>query len=179
MQETRVAKVYATALIRLGDELEIDVASELTKFNDIIAQSNDLENLLFLDLFTVQEKKDVFLKLAEKSKMSKLLENYILFLLEERRMNIFPMIWKEVIVMDDHKKGFIRGVIEGTEVSIDEANKSELMKYLEAKLKVKPHLEYQQNDKITAGYKVTVGDMQLDASADEKLKRFKDTVLEK
>lgn len=177
MQESKVAKAYASSLIQLGKDLNIDVAKELMDLNELIASSNNLENILFLDLFSVGEKKDVFIKISEKAKFSKLIENYTLFLLEERRMNLFPLIYKEVIVLDDHSKGFMRGTIEGAEETISEENMTKLKSYVEKELNSEVQLDYKSTEVVTAGYKVTVGDFQLDASIDNQLKKFKEFIL--
>jgi F-type H+-transporting ATPase subunit delta len=88
-----------------------------------------------------------------------------------------PMIFKNVIVIDDHKKGFLRGTIEGSEENIPEDIKNKLKSYLQQKLGREPILEYKQSSSVSAGYKVTVEDLQLDASLENQLEKFKDSVL--
>ena len=87
------------------------------------------------------------------------------------------MIIKEVIVMDDARKGFIRGTIEGTDVQIDQAFKTKIENFIKEKIGRVPHLDYVQNPNLTAGYKVTVEDLQLDASLDNQLEQFKQSIL--
>ena len=49
--------------------------------------------------------------------------------------------------------------------------------YLKGKINKDCKLDYVKNGKITAGYRVTVEDLQLDASLDNQLNKFKETVL--
>ena len=177
MKELIVAKSYAQAIIKLGDEKGVDVADEFTRLNVVINESNALENLMFLDVFTVEEKNDVLSIVSEKLKLSPIVKNFVLFLLQEKRIHIFPLIFKEIIVLDDHKRGFLRGKIEGTDEKIADEVKVKIKNYIEKRTGQKTSLDYCQNENVTAGYKVTVEDLQLDASLDNQLNKFKETVL--
>ena len=178
MKDKNIAKVYAQTFIELGKENKVDVAKELTTLTETINASNDLENVLFLDVFTNEEKSDVFTIIAEKISLSQIMVSAIKYLIEEKRINLLPLIIKEVIVIDDAEKGFLKGTVEGSEDSISDAYKEKLVNVLKKELgNVNPVLEYVKNPEITAGYKVTVGDYQVDATVDNQLRSFKDSVL--
>lgn len=177
MNEQQIAKAYAKSLIELADEKNLDIADELITFNDMIRQSNDLETLMFLDVFTIEEKKSVVCEVIEKLELSQLLKHFVEYLMDEKRIGIFPLIFKEVIVIDDHKKGFLRGVIEGSETEVSDEVKAKLVAHLEGKLGTQTKLEYEQNKSISAGFRVTVGDLQLDASVDNQLTKLKETII--
>ena len=51
MKEQNTARIYAKSFLELGKDNNINIAEELTKFNEVINSSNDLENVLFLDVF--------------------------------------------------------------------------------------------------------------------------------
>ncbi len=179
MKNKNIAKVYAQTFIELGKENKVDVAKELISFTELINSSNDLENVLFLDVFTNEEKKSVFDAIAEKTKLSKVLVSAINYLIAEKRISLLPLIIKEVIVIDDDEKGFMKGVIEGPGSEISDAHKQKLMTILKKELgDTTPSLEYKVNEEITAGYRVTVGDLQLDATVDNQLRSFRSSVLE-
>ena len=180
MKEKIIAKVYANTFTELGKEHNVDIAKELSSLSETIAASNDLENVLFLDIFTNDEKSDIFKKIAEKLSLSQILVAAVLYLIEEKRIGLFPMIFKEIIVADDEAKGFMRGTIEGRTDEISEDLKAKLLARLETELRGKKAiLEYAKNDDITSGNKVTIGDFQLDATVDSQLESFKDSVLGK
>lgn len=177
MKEQAVAKVYAKALLELGDEAKISIADELTKLTEVINASNELENVLFLEVFTTDEKQAVFADIAKKLSLSPITSETIKFLIDEKRVGILPLIVKEVIVIDDERKGFIKGTIEGNAENIDDATKNKIVSFLKAKLGREPKLEFKKNANMTAGFKVTVEDLQLDASLDNQLEQFKNSVL--
>lgn len=177
MKEQAVAKVYAKSLLELGDERKVKIADELTLLTEAINKSNDLENVLFLDVFTGEEKKAVFSEVAKKLNLSKETTETVKFLVDEKRIGILPMIFKEIIVIDDERKGFIKGSIEGNGDHIDPAFKSKIDAFIKSKLGKTPNLDYVQNNNVSAGYKVTVGDLQLDASLDNQLEQFKQSII--
>jgi F-type H+-transporting ATPase subunit delta len=177
MKDQSVAKVYAKSLLELGDERKVNIAEELTNLTEVINKSNELENIMFLELFTLEEKKNVFVEIAKKLTLSDITTETIKFLIDEKRIGILPLIIKEVIVMDDERRGFLKGTIEGTNAQIDPAFKAKIESFLKQKLGREPHLDYVQNSNLSAGYKVTVEDLQLDASLDNQLEQFKQSIL--
>lgn len=177
MKEQNTAKVYASSFIQLAKEKNVDLASELTKLTEVINASNDLENVFFLDVFTVEEKLNVFKAISEKINLSAVVVASINYLINEKRIGLLPLIFKEVIVIDDHEKGFLRGVIEGADATISDDYKNKIVSVVKQKLGKEAQFEYKQSEKVTAGYKITVEDMQLDASLDAQLMDFKKSIL--
>ena len=177
MKESMISKAYAQALIQLGEEKNINVADELTKLTEVINSSNDLENVLFVDVFTVDEKMAVLLDVMKQLKLSMVSTNFMSFLINEKRIHLFPLIFKEVIVVDDYKRGFLCGIVEGFEDSANERLVEKIRSYLCEKMGIEIRLDYRKNSNITAGYRATVEDLQLDATLENQLNQFKDTVL--
>lgn len=178
MKEQNIAKVYADSFLRLGKENGVNIAEEMTLLTETINSSNELENLLFLDIFTTEEKLGVFEEVAKKLNLSSLLISAVKYLTEQKRIGLFPMIFKEIIVRDDQEKGFLRGEIAGSANDITEDHKQKLLaslqKYIGDK---KPILTYKKDENVTAGYKVTIEDLQLDATLDNELKHFKESII--
>lgn len=177
MSDNKVAKAYARASMELGKKADIDVASELTNFQKIVNSSNELENVLFLDIFTFEERKAILGDIFEKSTFSELIKNFIYFVLEAKRIHLLPVIYKEVMVIDDLNKGFLGAVIEGKEEAISSDLVNRLTKYVEKKIGVTPKFTYKQNKSLSAGNKVTAGDLQLDTTIDHQLDLLKDSIL--
>lgn len=177
MKEQIIAKAYAQSIVELGEELKQDLVGELTKLTEVINKSNDLEIVLFLDVFTPEEKWSVLSQVISKMGLSQVTGNFMNFLIQEKRIGLMPMIFKNIIVIDDHKKGFLRGTIEGSEDSISPDVKEKLKSYLQKKLGREAILEYKKSGGVSAGYRVTVEDLQLDASLENQLEKFKESVL--
>jgi F-type H+-transporting ATPase subunit delta len=178
MKDKIIAKVYAASLYELGKEQDINVVEDLTKLTEVINASNDLENVLFLEVFTTEEKLDVFSDFSKKLNLSSLVSNTVKFLIQEKRLNVLPLIFMELIVIDDAAKGFLRGSIEGSEDSIDDAAVAKIKDFLKNKLGKEAILDYKKNEKISAGYRITVEDFQIDASLENQFEQLKNTILE-
>ncbi len=177
MKESIVAKAYAKSIYALGEEQNVDVTSELTKLTEVINENNDLETVMFMDVFTIEEKQAVIGDVLAKLGTASLVKNVIGFLMEEQRIGLLPIIFKELVVIDDHKKGFIRGVIEGSEDEASPEVADKIVAYLTDKIGSKPVLTYKKNENLTAGYRVTVEDLQLDATIDNQLNKLKSEIL--
>lgn len=177
MKELIVAKAYAQAIVDLGIETKTNVADEMTKLQEAINSSNDLENVLFLEVFTVEEKQSVFNDIAKKLHLSAHATSFVNYLIDSKRLNLFPVIYKEIIMLDDHEKGFIRGTIEGADKDIDSKQLEDIKAFIKTKLKRNPELKYVQNKDLTAGYKIRVEDFQVDATIDNQLEQFKNTII--
>jgi F-type H+-transporting ATPase subunit delta len=177
MKEQNISKAYAHSIVELAAELKLDLVKELTTLTEVINKNNDLETLLFLEVFTAEEKLGVLNDVMKKLGLSQITMNFMQFLILEKRIGLMPVIFKDVIVLDDHNKGFLRGTIEGSEEAIPADIKEKLKSYLKTKLGREPILEYKKSNNVSAGYRVTVEDLQLDASLENQLEKFKDSVL--
>ena len=124
MKEQIISKAYAQSLVELSEELKLDLAKELTTLTESINSNNNFETLLFLDVFTNEEKWSVLEIVTSKLGLSGVMKNFLHFLIQEKRIGLLPMIFKDVIVIDDHKKGFLRGVIEGREEQLSDEVKN-------------------------------------------------------
>lgn len=177
MKEKIIAKAYAKSLVELGSELKVDVADQLTKLNVVINENNDLETVMFLDVFTIEEKMNVLSDVMSKLSLAPIVQNFVKFMIQEKRNQLFPLVFKEVVVLDDEAKGFLRGTIEGAGNDVDPAFQEKMHKFLSDKIGKKTQLAYVKNTNLTAGYRVTVEDFMLDASLDNQLNKFKSSVL--
>ena len=92
MKELSIAKVYAKSFLELGDEKKIKLADEMIKLTEVINKSNDLENVLFLEVFTLEEKKSIFSEVAKKLSLSQLSVEAITYLIDEKRIGLLPLI---------------------------------------------------------------------------------------
>lgn len=167
---------YAKVFYQLGKEKKVDICGELGLLTETINGSNHLENVLFLNIFTEEEKISVLNDILKKLKTSELLNQLCAFLIREKRISYLPMIYKELVIIDDDEQGFIRGVLEGREAKADKEFETQLLALLKKFVSKKIVLKYQTNKKLKAGYRVTLGDLQLDATLDEQLKRFQKSV---
>ena len=175
--KSQIAKAYAGAITQIANESGINLSNEITTFSELIASSNDLENLLYLDVFTSEERMEVLSNIFGKVDFSDVFKNFINFLITEKRFDIFNLVFKEVILREDFKMGFVTGMVEGCDDEPNEDLVNQIKGYLESKIGLKTKIKYVKNENITAGYKATVGDLQIDATLENQLKKFKEEVI--
>ena len=177
MNDSKVSRSYALALLEIGSENNIDVKTQLDSFWELIRTSNELESLLFMDVFTVDERVNVLKSIFEKLSVNELIKNFLMFLVENKRIGLLPSIYTFVTLEKDLSDGFITGVVEGNEEKPDSGVIEKLKAHLEKELKQIAKLEYKQNKNITAGYKITCGDLQLDATLENQFDRLRKNIL--
>ncbi len=172
-----LAKIYGNSISKMGKDANVKVSQELHRFQSLILENNDLENLLYLDIFSTLEKMEVVTELFKKFELSPLIKSFIYFLIEEKRISLFPFIYKEITILEDHEMGFLRGFIEGPHSSISENDRAIIENYLKEKLSSKLKLEYIQNADLIGGYKIKVDDLFLDATIDRQFDELKHSIL--
>jgi F-type H+-transporting ATPase subunit delta len=177
MKDVVTAKAYAKALLQMSQEGKSTLVEEIVQLTELINKSNQLENVLFLEIFTVEEKKGVFAEIAKKAALSPVLVTVVNYIIEEKRLNLLPLITKELVIADDDRRGFLKGTIEGAGSEVDPKLAEQIGAFLKKRLGHEAHMHYVQNPNISAGYRVTVDDLQLDASLDNQLEQFKKSVI--
>ena len=173
MQYNTVSRAYAKSLYQLGEEQGVAVTKQLTTLNEAINANNHFENVLFMDVFTIDEKIGVVEAVIQRLGLHQLVKSFLTFLIREKRVHLFPVIFKDLVCIDDHEKGFLRGILEGSDEKMEPAFLKKIKSYLEKELNKKIHLEYKRQPEILAGCRVTVEDFQIDASLDKQLDRLK------
>lgn len=178
MKNSIIAKTYAQAVVQLSQDQNCPIFAEVSGFIELLNNSSDLENVLFLNVFMLEEKKQVLEDLFKSLKLHVVTQNFLAFLLNENRLSLLPQIYKELIVIEDASKGFMAVTVEGSQESLDQAARDSIEKYLLEKLQLKSNITYKKNNNISAGYKVVAGDNLLDATLKTQLNNFKNTFFE-
>ena len=176
MRNNIVSKAYAKSLYELGKEQNVPVTEQLTTLNEVINANNNFENVLFMDVFTMDEKISVVEAIVLRLNLDQLIKSFVIFLIGEKRIHLFPIIFKDIVCIDDHEKGFLRGILEGSEEKMNPLFQKKVKSYLEKKLNKKVHLEYEQREGVLAGCRATVEDFQIDVSLDRQLDRLNNRV---
>ena len=101
MNNNTIGRSYALALLDIGKEKSIDIKPQLDSFWELVRTSSDLEALLFMDVFTVDERKEVLESVFEKLKLDDLIKNFLMFLVEAKRISLFPSIYTSVTMEKD------------------------------------------------------------------------------
>ena len=177
MKNETISRSYALALLEISKETGVDVKTDLDKVWNLIRESAEFESLLFMDVFSVEERKSILELVFEKLQLNKLTTNFIYFLIENKRFSLFPSIYTSLTMEKDFADGFITGIVEGSDENPDSEVIEKLKTHIEKELKQIAKLDYKQNMNITTGYKITCGDLQLDATLENQFDRLRKDIL--
>ena len=147
MKEQTSAWPYARALFTLSQKLRFNALRDITVFMEALNQCDNLRNLLFLDIFTIEEKRAVFSDIAKKLSLNETVKKFIDFLLEQKRISLLPVVCKEISVLDGESRGVLKGVLEGNLASVPARDMKNMEKALKGHLNKVVELTYKQTKK--------------------------------
>ena len=168
-----LAKRYASALVDVALEQgnAPQVKKELATFVDLLAQSADLRNFLASPAIARSAKQAAIGKLLDRLGASRTLVNFLLVVVENRRVLLLPRIQKafEELLHDR------LGVAEAQVTSVEELSapeKAELTGVLERLTGKKVEARYELDPSLIGGAVVRIGSTIYDGSVREQLKRL-------
>lgn len=177
MKKEQAAQSYAYSLIELGESTKVKIDKDFDRFNQYLGESDELHSLLFLPIFTIEEKNDVLKDIFKKASLSPLFQHFIFFLIGEKRFHLIPLIYREVKTILGKKSGHIKGIIESSHKDLDSEVGKLFKKYIKSKINLDVDFEHKTNPSVSAGYRVTVEDLQLDTTLDYQLDMLKDSIV--
>ena len=74
------------------------MAQEISAVEKMLKREKKLANILLVDVFTIKERMKLVSDLANELKWSNLIKRFLLFLLQEKRFNLFFAIREEIAI---------------------------------------------------------------------------------
>ena len=176
MRGGSIAKRYVTALLSLAKaENKVEaIEQELSQLNQAMAQSSELRTTLETPLIRPELKKQSWLKVAEKLQIGPLLRNLVLTLIDQKRINLLPLMTLLYRDMADEQLGQVRVQITST-VPLG-AYQPRLEAALAKSLQRKVLLNVKVDPTLLGGFIVHVQDKIFDASLRNDLRRLQETI---
>lgn len=174
MASAGAARRYARALFGLArDAGELDaVRAELTAMAAVLEETPELRGALFRPLHPAAQRKAALAALAERLGASVMLQNFLQFLIDQRRLIDFATIHAEYERLADEASGRIRAeVISATPLA--EAQVQRLREVLARRsgrdVDVKPRVD----ESLLGGVVAKVGDLIFDGSLRTQLRQLR------
>ncbi len=170
---------YARALFEISNETkELDkVEEDVKKFLNLLSSSTEIKNFL-KDPTINKEVQNKFTNLvAEKIGFLKNLKNFLLLLIEKRRIFFIKKIFENFLKLCSKKRGEIKAsLISSKELSQKDLEEisSDLSKSIGKNLK----LNYEIDKQLIGGIKLQLGSFMIDTSIKNKLKKYEQAMLE-
>ena len=176
---TETSERYSRALFEVSienDEVK-KVEDDIKNFNTLYNSSSEIKNFLRNPTLTVDTQKNVINFLADKLDFSKNLKNFFLLLVEKRRIFFVKKIFERFLRLCSKKRGEVKAsLISSKELNQTELNKisEELSKTIGSTIK----FDYEVDEELIGGLKLQLGSFMIDTSIKNKLKKYKQAMLE-
>lgn len=160
----KVASRYAKAIFDFQSKAKAkDFLEELEKFSQLLSENKDLQQMVSSDLFSGEKQKDVVKDLTTKLKMSEATQRTLQVIAEGKRLNALPLILDRLnVLMLEAADVFPLKVDTAVSLSVDQREKIEnkFSKLLGRKVQA----NYNMDEKLIGGVRVTAGNRTFDGS---------------
>ena len=176
---TETSERYSRALFEVATEAnEIDkVETDIKNFQILFNSSFEVKNFIKNPTQSINTQNEVINILSDKLNFSKNLKNFLLLLIEKRRIFFIKKIFESFLRLCSKKRGEVKAsLVSSKELSQIELEKisQDLSKSMDSSIK----FDYKVNEKLIGGLKLQLGSFMIDTSIKNKLKKYEQTMLE-
>ena len=170
---------YALALFELAkDNSEIDIiTNNIDQLLEIYYSNKDFEFFVKNPTYSIDDQLLGVNKISEKLKFSKTFGNFLSVLVIKRRIFFLEKIIKNYKAICSKDKGETSAVLTSSKkLTSDELQNisNEISKFLGSKINFK----YKLDENLIGGLKMQIGSLMIDASIKNKIKKYKQMMLE-
>lgn len=176
MSESRVARVYATALYQAAEEAGRveQVRRDLGQFAEAIEASIELRQLLAAEEVSDSKKTEVLMDLTEGGE--ELMRNLLRLMVEKSREQEIQATYRAYVELVERAQGLVRVEVVSA-VPLSEALQKALRRKLESSLNKTVELILTVDEEILGGLRVRIGDQVADASVRHRLERLREVLI--
>ena len=176
---TETSERYSRALFEVCKESnEIEkVESDVNNFLLILNSSSDIENFIKDPTQNFDQNLGMVNLLSDKLKFSKNFKNFLLLLIEKKRIFFVKKIFESFIKLCQKKRGEIKVSL----ISSKDLTKSELetiSKDLSRAMGSNLQFDYKVDKELIGGLKLQLGSFMIDTSIKNRLNKYKQEMLE-
>ncbi len=171
---------YALALFELSQETnEVDRSIKgASKLLDIFKTNHEFQ--VFIKNPTYQEKvqRNILTDICTKIEINKNLFNFVMFLIVKRRIFFLNQILEKFLKISSRKSGKIEAELTSSK-KLSESELSVINTEISKTIGSKVNLSYQVDKSLISGIKLQVGSFLIDSSISNKLKKYKQIMVDK
>lgn len=173
-----VAKRYAKALIQIGQEegQYEQYGQELKAFWEVLRASIELQDVMENPIYDKDQKKALFQALNSNLNLSPTVINFILLLIDKRRVGYFGEIVRCYEKLADEVAGRIRARVISA-VALPEASTRVIQERLASLTGKEVIVSVQQDPALIGGVVTQIGDVIYDGSIRTQLETIKETLM--
>ena len=178
MIDLTVSRRYARALMMLGqdDGKFKEYGDELKTFTQLIEREPELKDALLNPVHSMEERKNLLLRVAELLSLSPMVSNFLKLLFDKLRLAALPGISEAYQHLADELENLKRARVKSA-VPLDEDMQKRLQKALEKMTKSNVVMEFEEDPNIIGGVVAMVGDLVLDGSVRTQLDDMRESLI--
>ena len=176
---TETSERYSRALFEVSKETkELEkVETDIKKFLELLSQSDEIRNFIKDPTQSINYQNNVIKVISKELGFSKNLINFFYLLIEKRRIFFINKISESFLRLCLKKRGELKASL----ISSKELSKSELDKIsieLSKSMGVSLKFDYKVDKELIGGLKLQLGSFMIDTSIQNKLKKYKQIMLD-
>lgn len=177
MRSSAAARRYARALFSLAreDGATDAVRAELTRLSALLEASPELHDALFRPLHPVAERRGVMRSVAEREGLSRNVQNFMLYLIDQRRIVDFDAIAVEYGRLADEAAGRLAAEVVSASPLRDD-QRERLRRALATRVGREVELEVKVDPALIGGAIAKVGGLVFDGSLRTQLTQLRDNL---
>ncbi len=177
MRSAAAARRYARALFGLAQEggAVDEIRGQLARMDELFAAESALRHALFRPLRPVAERRNVLRAIATRLGLADVVRNFLVFLIDQRRLVDFDAIRAEYEQLADAAAGRVKATVTAA-APLDDAQHDRLRRALAARTGREVELEVTVDSALIGGAVARVGNVVFDGSLKTQLSQLRDTL---
>ncbi len=170
---------YALALLELSVEnLEIDIIEKnILSLIELTKKNSYLSNFLKNPTHNIEIQKKIFSEISKIMSLNKTLSNFLLLIIQKRRIFYLDKILEKFIKLSSKKKGIIDAILISSK-ELSQSEKDLINKEVSNAVNSNLEFSFKLDKKLISGVKIQVGSLLIDTSLSNKLRKTKQAMLE-
>ncbi|MBS1518777.1 MAG: ATP synthase F1 subunit delta [Bacteroidetes bacterium] len=170
---SKAARRYTTALYSIAEETgkTADISKDVEFCLGLINSNRELE-LFFVSPVISKIKKTEAIKGIFGGRISELIMNFLLIIVDRRRESLVKDIFTDYLNLQKQKQGIVDVHVK-TSVELNQQEKENMKKSIEAYTKLKSDITFGLDSSIIGGFLAKIDDTVLDASIKRQLENLR------
>jgi F-type H+-transporting ATPase subunit delta len=176
---TEASERYARALFAVAEEnSDIDhTEKNIIQLLNIYKKNNEFQSFVKNPTYQTNTQEKVITEISKKLNFGKNLNNFFLLIIKKRRLFFLEKILENFLTLSSKNKGKINAVISSSK-ELTSSEKAEVNSEISKSVGSKIDLIYKIDKTLISGIKLQLGSLLIDSSIKNKLKKYKQLMIE-
>ena len=171
---------YALALFELSSEKSEtnEIENNALLILEVCNKNPEFINFLKDPTYQLEVQSEIFTELSKIMKINKTLRNFLQLIIQKRRIYFLDKILKNFIKLSSKRKGNIDAILVSSK-DLSQEQKNKINQEISKAIKSNVDFTYKTDKNLISGVKIQIGSLLIDTSVSNKLKRIKQSMIEK